>query len=121
MITIISCGLTNGPPPAATLTYDCRSMPDPSPVILDLPGTTPGVLDLMVEANPMVRDVLDFLVGAVWSLAGPAGGEDVTLVLVCSAGWHRSVAVAQEVARRLTNPDGPAVTVCHRDLVGVGS
>lgn len=119
MITIVSCGVTNAPPPIGDLTFDCRGMPDPSPAVQDTPGTVPGVLNLIAQANPLVPGVLDFLVGAVWRLAETRRTEDVSLVLVCSAGWHRSVAVAEEVARRLRTDGGVEVTVVHRDLTGV--
>lgn len=118
MITIISCGVRNSPPPPGDLTFDCQGMPDPSPVIQDLPGTTPGVLQLIAEANPMVPAVLDFLVGAVHRVRSVQ--DDVSLVLVCSAGWHRSVAVAEEVARRLRIHYTDGIQIIHRDLrVGV--
>lgn len=73
---------------------------------------------MIVDANPMMPAVLDFLVGSVHALR--CERDDVSLVLVCSAGWHRSVAVAEEVARRLrTGHDD--VGVVHRDLVEVGT
>lgn len=119
MITIISCGVTNGPPPHGDLVYDCTTMPDPSPVVQDMPGTTPGVLDIIADANPMVRSVLDVLDLSIYRLQAAQG--HATLVLACSAGWHRSVAVAEEVARRLRphHPDG--IRVMHRDLTEVGT
>lgn len=117
MITIISCGVTNGHPPPGDLVYDCTSMPDPSPVILDLPGTASGVLDIIADGNPMVRSALDFLELATHRLQ--AVQEDVVLVLVCSAGWHRSVAAAQEVGRRLSRHHPEGVRVLHRDLTAV--
>lgn len=116
MITIISCGITNGAPPVGDLTFDCRTMPDPSPVVQDVSGEHPIVLEILVHDNPMVPAVLDFLVGATHKLA--CQKDDVSLVLVCSAGWHRSVAIADEVARRLAAHHPEGVRVIHRDLVG---
>lgn len=116
MITIMSCGITNSAPPQGDLMFDCRGMPDPSPVVQDTPGTDPVVLEIITAANPMMPAVLDFLVGAVWHLNSAQGSA--SLVLVCSAGWHRSVAVAEEVGRRLRAEGVDDLMVVHRDLTG---
>lgn len=116
MITIVSCGRSNGTPPHGDLVFDCTTMPDPSPIVQDISGRDPVVLDIMTRSNPMVESALDFLTVAVHRLAGHQG--DVGLVLVCSAGWHRSVAVADELARRLAVHHPEGVRVIHRDLVG---
>ena len=117
MITIVSCGITNGPPPQGDLVFDCTTMPDPSPVVQDISGRDPVVLQIMTHNNPMVATVMDFLASSVHRLASVQA--DVGLVLVCSAGWHRSVAIADEVARRLSAHHPEGVRVIHRDLVGV--
>lgn len=114
MITVISCGRSNGTPPPGDLTFDCSTMPDPSPIIQDTPGTAPGVLNLIADANPMVSPIIRFLIQVTMKLCRVQ--EDVTVVLVCSAGWHRSVACAQEIGRVLELFDLP-VQVIHRDLV----
>lgn len=118
MITIISCGITNAPPPSGDLSFDCRTMPDPSPIVQDVSGKHPIVLQILLNDNPMVSSVLDFLASATHRLQSVQG--DVSLVVVCSAGWHRSVAIADEVARRLSHSHPEGITVIHRDLkVGV--
>jgi UPF0042 nucleotide-binding protein len=38
------------------------------------------------------------------------------LAIGCTGGKHRSVAVARELAQRLTTVPGVAVRVAHRDL-----
>lgn len=113
MITVISCGISNGGPPPGDLWFDCTSLPDPSPIIHDTPGTAPGVFDLIERSNPMVMPVVGLLVSSVRKLS--AFQEDVSVVLVCSAGWHRSVALAEAVAQRLRASH--EVQVIHRDLV----
>lgn len=114
MITIISCGINNAPLPPGDLTFDCRSMPDPSPVVHDLPGTDPLVLKILEQSNPMVFSVVKFLIESVMKLAEHQ--DDVVLVLFCSAGWHRSVAIAETVGRLLQIHHGYGVGVIHRDL-----
>ena len=113
MITVISCGLSNGDPPRGDLWFDCTSLPDPSPIIHDTPGTAPGVFHLIEQSNPMVKPVVELLVSSVHKLS--AYQENVSVVLVCSAGWHRSVALAEAVTHSLRLSH--EVQVIHRDLV----
>jgi UPF0042 nucleotide-binding protein len=40
----------------------------------------------------------------------------MTLAVGCTGGKHRSVAIAEELARRMSTEDGTAVKVVHRDL-----
>jgi RNase adapter protein RapZ len=44
------------------------------------------------------------------------GKRYLTLAIGCTGGKHRSVAISEELARRLADEDGMAVKVVHRDL-----
>ena len=44
------------------------------------------------------------------------GKRYLTLAIGCTGGKHRSVAISEELARRLSDEDGMAVKVVHRDL-----
>ena len=116
MITVISCGASNGPLPHADLSVDCRRMPDPSEFVHDTPGTSPAVGQLIFRMNPLVKDFLDLIVTAVRILADAQ--DDVQVVLYCSAGWHRSVSAAEYVAAHVRDAGFSEVEVHHRDLKG---
>jgi UPF0042 nucleotide-binding protein len=38
------------------------------------------------------------------------------VALGCTGGYHRSIALAEELARRLGDLEGASVTVIHREL-----
>ena len=44
------------------------------------------------------------------------GKRYLTVAVGCTGGRHRSVAIAEELARRMTGEDGVRVTVSHRDV-----
>jgi UPF0042 nucleotide-binding protein len=44
------------------------------------------------------------------------GKRYLTLAVGCTGGKHRSVAISEEIGRRLAGADGVAVRVTHRDL-----
>lgn len=113
MITFISYGISNGPAPACDVLIDCLDLPDPSPVVLDLPGTAPATAEVILQANPLVQSWLQLVTGLIWEKAktNPA----LTVAFACSAGWHRSPFTAEHVAAALRD-DGLDVIVRHRDL-----
>lgn len=114
MIGIITCGAANGPIPDGDLVVDCRSLPDPSPVVHDLPGTNPAVGQVIHQLNPLAAGFIDLLVTAV-RLIDEAQDESL-IVLYCSAGWHRAVYVGEAVASKLHGLGIRDVQVTHRDL-----
>ena len=44
------------------------------------------------------------------------GKRYLTVAVGCTGGKHRSVAISEEIARRLSGTEGVAVNVTHRDL-----
>jgi UPF0042 nucleotide-binding protein len=40
----------------------------------------------------------------------------LTVALGCTGGYHRSIALAEEIAERLQGLDGVSVAVFHREL-----
>lgn len=111
MILLESCGVSNGPPSPGDLILDCRLMPDPSPIVHDLPGTRPEVAHVIVSANPLVQPMLALATELIRRMA--AERMDVHVVFVCNAGWHRSVFAAEYVRAQLSDLE---VHVQHRDL-----
>lgn len=113
MIQFVSYGIKNGDPPAFDLLVDCLDLPDPSPVVLDLPGTSPTAAEVIMGANPLVQSWLQVVAGLVFERA--KNDPSFTVAFACSAGWHRSPFAAEHVAAML-RAGGLEVAVCHRDL-----
>lgn len=106
-ITVISHGAKRQPP--ATRTIDCRHLPNPYdvPSLRPLDGRSHRVAD-WVLSHPQTQELLDVEVRQV-------PDRPVTIGVMCSAGHHRSVAVAIELGRRLADL-GHRVTVTHQEL-----
>jgi UPF0042 nucleotide-binding protein len=71
-----------------------------------------------VLANPLTEDFLrrlDELLDLVLPAYGAEGKSYLTLAFGCTGGHHRSVAIAEEVARRMRRR-GYSPRVQHRDL-----
>ena len=98
---------------------DVRFLPNPHwiPELRDHSGQEPVVRDYVLSQAGAV-DFLDVytallrLVGAGYQREGK---RYLTLAVGCTGGKHRSVAMAEELAKRLAG-DGVQTTVVHRDL-----
>jgi UPF0042 nucleotide-binding protein len=117
--TILSFGFKHGLPRDTDLVIDCRFLPNPHWVdeLRPLTGLDEPVRDYVL-GQPLTRDFLDRLVELA-ALLLPAyvqeGKAYLTIAFGCTGGRHRSVAIAEEIARRLQGLDiDPVVT--HRDL-----
>jgi len=113
MIQFVSYGISNGDPPAFDLLIDCLDLPDPSPVVLGLPGTAPATAEVIMSANPLVDSWLQLVTLLIWERAKTAPA--FTVAFACSAGRHRSPFAAEHVAAMLRRA-GLKVAVLHRDL-----
>ena len=117
--TVMSFGFKYGIPVDADVVLDARFLPNPHWV------------ESMREHTGLDADVRDYVVGnpAATSFLAEAtrlldvmadgylreGKRYVTVAIGCTGGKHRSVALAEEVARRLTE-QGIESMVVHRDL-----
>jgi RNase adapter protein RapZ len=118
MITrLVSFGFKYGLPVDADLVFDLRFLPNPH-FVDDLrphTGTDPRVARFVLEA-PETVELLGDLVPLLERLIPRyerEGKAYLTVALGCTGGRHRSVAMAEEMARRLgTRRD---VRVVHRD------
>jgi UPF0042 nucleotide-binding protein len=72
-----------------------------------------------VLAQPVATRFLDFLVEFL-EFAIPAyiseGKTRLTIAIGCTGGYHRSIVIAEELARWLRNQDFGPVAVFHREL-----
>ena len=59
-----------------------------------------------------VADLLDFVVPGFRD----EGRSRLTIAFGCTGGQHRSIAIAEEIARRMRESGTPSVSVWHREL-----
>jgi RNase adapter protein RapZ len=117
--TLTSFGYKHGLPLDTDLVIDCRFLPNPHWVeeLRDLTGLDESVRDYVL-GQPVSGRFLEELLSLL-DLLLPAyvseGKSYLTLSLGCTGGHHRSVAIAEEVARRLRER-GYDPKVSHRDI-----
>jgi UPF0042 nucleotide-binding protein len=118
-ITIMSFGFKNGIPQTADLVFDVRFLPNPHfvPELKELTGLDEPVCNYVMD-KPETGDfiehlkvMLDFLIPKYRR----EGKAYLTIGIGCTGGRHRSIAVAEELARRLRK-ESLDVNVVHRDI-----
>ena len=117
--TVLSFGFKYGLPLDADLVVDARFLPNPHwvPELRPLTGQDAAVRDHVLGAADATEfldrylDVLRLLVPGYRR----EGKKYLTLAVGCTGGKHRSVAIAEEFARRLS-ADGVTANARHRDL-----
>ena len=120
-LNIVSFGYKYGLPVDADLVADCRFLPNPHwvPELRQFTGLDAAVRDYVL-GQPAASSFLSAYVEVLeLSLAGfeREGKRYVTLAVGCTGGKHRSVAMAEQLAARLSAlRSGRDVTVSHRDL-----
>jgi UPF0042 nucleotide-binding protein len=118
-VTVVSFGFRNGVPGHADLVLDVRFLPNPYfiPELKPFAGTEPAVRDFVLgqpDAQRFLEMLGDF--GAFLLPRYAAEGKSyLTLAIGCTGGRHRSVAIAEELARRLRE-SGTEARVWHRDV-----
>jgi UPF0042 nucleotide-binding protein len=118
-LTVMSFGYKYGLPVDADLVVDCRFLPNPHwvPELRPHTGLDDDVREYVLSRTG-AGDFLDRYEGLV-RLLGEGylreGKRYALLAVGCTGGKHRSVAMAEELGRRLTGADVD-VQVQHRDL-----
>jgi UPF0042 nucleotide-binding protein len=116
-LNVISFGYKYGLPVDADLVADCRFLPNPHwvPELRPLSGLDASVRDYVLGQPAATAFLAAYLSVLDVSLPGfeREGKRYVTLAVGCTGGKHRSVAIAEQLAARLSGRD---VTVSHRDL-----
>ncbi|MDO8389982.1 MAG: RNase adapter RapZ [Actinomycetota bacterium] len=118
-IAVESFGFKHGLPIDADIVMDVRFLPNPhwEEALRPLTGHDPSVRDFVLE-RAQANDFLDRFAELILSLL-PAyeqeGKSYLTIAIGCTGGRHRSVAITEEIARRVRE-HGYAVRVGHRDL-----
>jgi len=116
-LNIVSFGYKYGVPVDADLVADCRFLPNPHwvPELRALSGLDASVRDYVLGQPAATAFLEAYLSVLEVSLPGfeREGKRYVTLAVGCTGGKHRSVAMAEQLAARLSGRD---VSVSHRDL-----
>jgi UPF0042 nucleotide-binding protein len=118
-IVLQSFGFKHGLPLDVELVFDVRFLPNPfwEDDLRPLTGTDEAVRRYVVErddAQQLLRLLDDLLALAVEAYAAE-GKSFLTVAIGCTGGRHRSVAIAEELARRMRRR-GVQVRVQHRDI-----
>jgi len=117
-VTFVSFGFKHGLPAEFNLVFDVRFLPNPyfDPALTHLDGRDPAVARFVLdseEGSEMVRRVEDLLRFSLPQFQ-KEGKLYVTIAVGCTGGRHRSVAMVEELRRRL-GADWD-VLVRHRDV-----
>ena len=118
VVRLVSFGFRYGVPVHADLVFDLRFLPNPHfvPDLRSKTGVDPEVSAYVLQAPETqellqhLRPLLDYLLPQYLS----EGKAYLTIALGCTGGRHRSVAMAEELARQLG--DHHEVVVSHRDV-----
>lgn len=119
-LTLLTFGYKYGLPTDADHVADCRFLPNPywDPGLRSGTGLDDEVRDYVLS-RPGATEFVDAYAAALLPVLDGYGRENkrhATIALGCTGGKHRSVAVAEELARRLRRLPGVDVSVRHRDL-----
>jgi RNase adapter protein RapZ len=117
--TVVSFGYKYGLPVDADLVVDVRFLPNPHwiPELRDLTGRDPEVRDYVLgqEGAEEFLDRYTELLKIIGAGYTRESKRYLTLAVGCTGGKHRSVAMSEQLADRLTGL-GIQTTVVHRDL-----
>lgn len=119
-LNVMSFGFKYGVPADANYVADVRFIPNPHwvPELRPLTGEHARVRDYVLE-NEGAGEFVDRYVEALKPVLDGYRRENkhyATLAVGCTGGKHRSVAISEELARRLAQLPNVTVKVVHRDL-----
>jgi UPF0042 nucleotide-binding protein len=117
--SLVSFGYKHGIPLDVDVVFDCRFLPNPFWVeeLRPFSGLDEPVRDY-VMSQPETRDFLDKVDDLLTSTLPSfvrEGKSYLTIAMGCTGGRHRSVALAEALARRF-GEHGHPVSVFHRDV-----
>jgi len=120
VVTFLSFGFKHGVPLDADLVFDARFLPNPHfvPELRPHTGRDAEVRAFLEQYGDYatflerVGDLLAFLLPRY----AAEGKSYVTVAIGCTGGKHRSVAIAEELKRRMASVGGIRLRVRHRDI-----
>ena len=119
-LNVMSFGFKYGVPADANFLADVRFVPNPHwvPELRPLTGQDDKVRDFVL-INKGAGEFVDHYVEALMPVLEGYRRENkhyATLAVGCTGGKHRSVAISEELARRLAQLPNVTVNTVHRDL-----
>ncbi len=122
-INVLSFGYKYGIPVDSDLVLDCRFIPNPHwiPELRPLNGLDAPVSAKVLGSEGVAHFIKSYVEVVKQMIPGyfREGKKYVTLAIGCTGGKHRSVAIAQEIARQLTNSSAAleiSAHATHRDV-----
>ena len=120
IITVLSFGFKYGIPEDADLVFDVRFLPNPYYIeeLRPQTGNNPPVRDYVMRSelahifSDKLEDMMRFLIPNYIS----EGKHQLIISIGCTGGKHRSVTLANELYRRLSNAKDYGIRIEHRDL-----
>jgi UPF0042 nucleotide-binding protein len=121
-VQLVTFGYKHGIPLESDLVFDVRFLRNPfyEPELRELDGRDPPVRDFVL-AQPGVGPFIDKvgeLLDYLMPLYAAEGKSTLTVAFGCTGGQHRSIAIAEELARRLKDAGIRDVALFHRELGG---
>jgi UPF0042 nucleotide-binding protein len=119
-IQLISFGYKLGIPIEADVVFDTRFLENPYyvPDLREQSGLTEPVRKFVLDQPgagkflQLIEDFLEFTIPAMEA----DGKSRLTIGIGCTGGYHRSIVIAEELARRLKAKGHEPVAVFHREL-----
>ena len=119
-VTFMTFGFKHGSPRDADLTFDVRFLPNPhyESELRELTGQDDAVIQYVEESDGIgefyerLTPLLDYLLPAYES----EGKSHLTVGIGCTGGRHRSVVIAEHLARIYAPRGDLLVDVVHRDV-----
>jgi RNase adapter protein RapZ len=119
-VTFMTFGFKHGSPRDADLTFDVRFLPNPhyEAELRELTGQDDAVIQYVEESDGIgefyerLTPLLDYLLPAYES----EGKSHLTVGIGCTGGRHRSVVIAEHLARIYAPRGDLLVDVVHRDV-----
>ena len=123
-VNVLSFGYKYGIPVDADLVLDCRFIPNPHwiPELRPLNGLDKPVSDKVLGSDG-VEDFVKSYVGVVQKMIPGyfrEGKKYVSIAIGCTGGKHRSVAIAEEIARQLSSTSTDLEITAHATHRDVG-
>lgn len=118
-VSIRSFGFKHGSPRDSDLMFDVRFLPNPHwvPELRDQRGTDTSVSDYVLGSDgatefvDRIDELLEFLIPRFQG----EGKSYLSIAIGCTGGHHRSVAIAEELAKRMS-ARGVNASLRHRDI-----
>ena len=123
-VNVLSFGYKYGIPVDADLVLDCRFIPNPHwiPELRPLNGLDKPVSDKVLGSEGVADFVKSYVAVVQKMIPGyfREGKKYVTIAIGCTGGKHRSVAVAEEIARQLSSTSTDLEITAHATHRDVG-